>query len=536
MADPELQSISHRRLSAGIKRIPGGRELAPQHHFGLDIAATNLLAMASSTAVDSLASALVARFLRTYNYAETLKAFIHEAGLAPDVGQTSGDDTNGLTIQSLLEEKKIFDHSVNFERYGKDNRETDLWSVPAPSKPTIVSTPTSSNLLSASVELWEHSGVPARPSIISAGADRQVHLLATAPENAIQASFSGLSDSPVLSYASILHGRYVFLTNMSGHLLLQRGSQVLDCKKDHAKYAIKVIAHQQENTAESQCAFWVATAGWDATVLVYRVVIPDENSASSPVIGEPIKRIKLATNPESLLFVRHIYTGELLLVLSRRDSTYLYYYEVESVPTETGHDNTAQESHSTECRLLGKQNLAPHSNAWVTFSPSHLALSPHDPGLLAVATSSEPHMKLIIVRLLFPSTKSVDKRDVPAAEATVTQASQALEALALQNREDAAILVQANTFAPQTAYSTPQVVWRPDGSGVWVNGDDGVVRGIETKTGKIISTLKNGHEPGCKVRTIWAGHVDVSGEGEDPAQEEWVISGGFDKRLVVWKV
>jgi WD40 repeat protein len=121
-------------------------------------------------------------------------------------------------------------------------------------------------------------------------------------------------------------------------------------------------------------------------------------------------------------------------------------------------------------------------------------------------------------------------------DAPMTQATQALESLALQNREDAAILVQSNTFAPQTAYSTPQVAWRPDGSGVWVNGDDGVVRGIEAKTGKVIATLKNGHEPGCKVRTIWTGYVDVQGEGDNTAREEWVISGGFDKRLVLWKV
>jgi hypothetical protein len=144
-------------------------------------------------------------------------------------------------------------------------------------------------------------------------------------------------------------------------------------------------------------------------------------------------------------------------------------------------------------------------------------------------------MKVIIVRLLFPSTASPNAPNQSTPDAAVTQASQALEALALQNREDAAILIQANTFAPQTSYSTPQVAWRPDGSGVWVNGDDGVVRGIEIKTGKVVALLKDGHEPGSKVRTIWAGYVAVPNEGDD-VKEEWVISGGFDKRLIVWKV
>lgn len=414
----------------------------------------------------------------------------------------------------------------------------------APSKPTIVSTPTSSNLLAASVELWQNSGrdendvdaepaTSTRPFIISTGADRQMHLLETIPGNKAITSFSGLSDSPVLSFVSILKGRYILMTNMSGHLLLQRGSQVLQSRKDHAKYVVKVILHEEMDQTGSAKVFWVATAGWDATVLLYRMTIPGDQ-ASTPVIGNPVARIKLTSNPESLLFVRHIDTGELLLLVSRRDSSYIYYYQVESSlqdSTEQTESGNAQSS-PRECRLLGQQNLAPHSNAWVAFSPSHMALSPLDPGLLAVATSSEPHMKVIIVRLLFPSTTSPNPT---ASDAAVTQASQALKALALQNREDAAILIQANTFAPQTSYSTPQVAWRPDGSGVWVNGDDGVVRGIEIKTGKVVAQLKNGHEPGSKVRAIWAGYVAVPGAGDD-AKEEWVISGGFDKRLIVWKV
>lgn len=86
--------------------------------------------MAPSTQIDELASAIVARFLRTNAYTETLQAFIREAGLAPDVGQVSGDDTHNLTIQSLLEEKKAYDHSVNFERLGNESREISSWGLP----------------------------------------------------------------------------------------------------------------------------------------------------------------------------------------------------------------------------------------------------------------------------------------------------------------------------------------------------------------------------------------------------------------------
>lgn len=38
---------------------------------------------------------------------------------------------------------------------------------------------------------------------------------------------------------------------------------------------------------------------------------------------------------------------------------------------------------------------------------------------------------------------------------------------------------------------------------MFVNGDDGVIRGLEVKTGKIIASLQGGHEVGSKIRSIW---------------------------------
>ncbi|KAB8233600.1 uncharacterized protein BDW43DRAFT_310955 [Aspergillus alliaceus] len=471
--------------------------------------------MSPTSPSPSLASILVARFLRANNYAETLSAFIREAGLPADAGQVKGDDEEkNWTIEKVIDEKKAFDRTVGFERYGKKG-EKDVWSVPAPSNPKIVETTTSSNILACSVEPWRLSNNEENQDtsyLIATGADKRVHLLKTQAENDTVSSLSGLSDSPILSYVSIQNGEYACLTNMSGQLLLHRNGEILDQRKDHFKYAIKIVAFED---SDPETSVWIATAGWDSKIHLYNLHLSDpDTEPDSIAIGDPIASINLASNPESILFVQHPDTNQLLLLVSRRDSTHLYYYKVQQEPADTPY----------ECPLLGKQNLAPHSNAWVAFSPSCLALNPHDSGLLAVATSALPHMKVIIVRLLFPSTDSLD---VSGDREPVTQATQAFGALALQNREDAAIVIQANTFAPQTAYSTPQVVWRPDGSGVWVNGDDGVIRGVEAKTGKVVTALKDGHVVGSKIRTIWAGWVDG---------EEWLVSGGFDKRLVVWKV
>lgn len=86
--------------------------------------------MAPPNSVDALASALVARFLRANNYTETLQAFVREADLPLDVGHASGDDTHNWSIQNLIEEKRVYDHTVNFERYGGDDKGSDLWTLP----------------------------------------------------------------------------------------------------------------------------------------------------------------------------------------------------------------------------------------------------------------------------------------------------------------------------------------------------------------------------------------------------------------------
>jgi hypothetical protein len=228
--------------------------------------------------------------------------------------------------------------------------------------------------------------------------------------------------------------------------------------------------------------------------------------------------------------VRHPDTDDLYLIVGRRDSTFLYYYRVAEEPdaSEPSHLNITTQG-------AGRQNLAPHANAWIAFSPTSLASCPTDPTLVAIATSHLPYMKLILVRLLFPGTS--EHNSGPGSRGHETQASQARAELALQDREDAAIVLHVSTFAPQTPYSTPQVVWRPDGSGVWVNGDDGVVRGVEARTGKVIALLE-GHEVGSKVRSLWTGMVGVRGTGVGDGterEEEWLVSGGFDKKVIIWK-
>ncbi len=354
-------------------------------------------------------------------------------------------------------------------------------------------------------------------SLFTTSADRRLTMLGTSSFDIVHSSMV-LHDSPILSCAVVIE-RYLISSSMSGQVVLSdlRSKDTLEERREHKKYVVKIAVW------EDQDGVLVATAGWDAKLFLYRIPTQaaDEPLISSRMrLGNPLASITLSTNPEDVLFIRHPDSDTPILLVSRRDSTNLYYY---SFPVQ---HNAPTNSAPATFTLIGSQNLAPHSNAWIAFSPSNLAISPRDPSILAAPTSAVPHMKLIIVRLLIPPIAPNPSGVVEPA----TQAAQARGVLAIQDREDAAILSNTNTLAPQTAYSTPQVCWRPDGSGLWVNGDDGVIRGVEASTGKVVATLRNGHELGSKIRTIWAGWVKV-----DEKQEEWIVSGGFDRKLIVWR-
>lgn len=319
-------------------------------------------------------------------------------------------------------------------------------------------------------------------------------------------SLNHVQDSPILACLPLgaPADSISISCSMSGQVLIYNHvtDKVVEARRDHTKYVIKIAICPNMDRP------WVATAGWDGKVYIYRV----ENPTSG--LGPPVAELTLPTNPEAVTFIQHPEEPAAhILLVTRRDSTSLYFYRLPSLSAST-------------LELLGTQNLAPHSNAWVAFSPSSVAICPTDPAKVAVATSAVPHMKLIIVRLLLPPLNAPDGRGVEPT----TQAAQTRASLAIQDKEDMAILVHVSTLAPQTPYSTPQVVWRPDGTGVWVNGDDGVLRGLEARTGKIVRSLRDGHEIGSKIRSIWCGNVDVHGR-----KEEWLVSGGFDRRLVIWK-
>ncbi|KAF2756339.1 WD40 repeat-like protein [Pseudovirgaria hyperparasitica] len=454
---------------------------------------------------------VVARFLRSNGYDKTLAAFITEAGLPPDAGTTSKHDS--ITIEKVLEEKQAFDLVLNFEKVGLEDGNRGWNALLPPSLPSIVDVlPTSSNLLNVSIESLSSSNGEDSHRLIYSSADRQFcSMQTTSPKGHLELdkTYDQHQDSPVLAWVHLDHN--LLLTgSMSGKLRLfdLEKAEVIHHRQDHTKYVVRVVKWKAFHGT------YIATAGWDCKINLYHTQGPTYS------IGAPIATLTVTSVPETILFMQHPDSSQPILLLTRRNSTSIFYY---AVPDTTSR-GTEESIKSME--LLGRQNLAPHSNAWVAFTPACIAVSPRDPSIVAVATSQEPHMKLMIVRLLIPP---LDKNVITSQEPT--QASQARTELLVADREEAAIMISCNTMASQTAYSTPILVWRPDGSGVWVNSDDGVIRGVDSSSGKVVAQLK-GHTSGTRIRCLWAGYVNPTRNDND--RTEWLVSGGFDQKLIIW--
>jgi hypothetical protein len=69
---------------------------------------------------------LVARFLKANGYEQTLAAFIEEAGVLPEDANVNPGD---LTIEKVLDEKRLFDLAEKFEKVQVVEKD-EKWTEP----------------------------------------------------------------------------------------------------------------------------------------------------------------------------------------------------------------------------------------------------------------------------------------------------------------------------------------------------------------------------------------------------------------------
>lgn len=380
---------------------------------------------------------IIARFLKSNGFQQTLDSFLQEIGLDEEEAAKPGD---GMTLEAILEERRMFSVSPEYELVQEGQEEETL---PYPCVPQLLEGIGSNVLFITVVNANEI------PYIVTACADRTlcIHHGETLKLTRV---LSDLHPSPILSVME--DNGFLVTAGMDGcvHVVNFETGSVHRTLKQHDKYAVHLKTSSKH----------LVTAGYDKRIHVY-----------GPRGDTWLGTIELSSNPEALLLTEADQKD--VLIVSKRDSTFLYYYDLANLPNP-----------------LRQYNLA-EQGSWVSFCCGDIARSPTHPQQYGVVTTSAPTMRFLYL-------------DHSSVEPNVVQ--------------------NARTGAPQDHYSSPRCCFRPSGDAVWVNSDDGVIRAINIQTGKIDVELKK-HDG--RVKALWAGMLHG---------KEVLLSGGMaDSSVCVWK-
>ncbi|CAH6720616.1 uncharacterized protein CLIB1444_04S04082 [[Candida] jaroonii] len=141
------------------------------------------------------------------------------------------------------------------------------------------------------------------------------------------------------------------------------------------------------------------------------------------------------------------------------------------------------------------------------FTPRSIHFKQGDDLQLAIGTSHEPYMRVIIVSVDMGNPGADQPDEVqPGAEPTKI----------IRNK----IIKNILTMSPQDKYSVPFIKWRQDSDGIWVGGDDGKIRGINLCNDEIIEIV--GHDSNIK----WLTSVN---NGDN------LVTVGDDRLIKIWK-
>lgn len=266
----------------------------------------------------------------------------------------------------------------------------------------------------------------------------------------------------------VVSSQYLILCGMNGRAYMGKFSgitnfQIVGEAQIHARLVtdVKVISYDG--------ADYLITMGWDFLVKIFK--ISDDLFTQ---IGEPFKLANQGTCIDACVYQEKIY-----IAVGKSEITLMDVLCLKSRQLEL------------DCRIA--LNDAEFSASG--FTPMCIQIfckQDSDLPLVAVGTSHEPFMRMVIVSL----------KDV-GGEADIKRNQ---------------IIANVNTMSPQDKYSQANIFWRHDGSGLWILGEDGTIRGLDLKLELVALELKQ-HEGRIKS----CAHFD-----------DVVVSCGTDRRVIKW--
>lgn len=238
---------------------------------------------------------------------------------------------------------------------------------------------------------------------------------------------------------------------------------------------------------------YIISIGWDSFLKLHKLTHDNEIVQLS--------EFKLLSNATALELT--FFENKPIFIITRLDSTQLVYF------TPFGDDNQLHELIKVS---LNDAEFSTHGFTPMSISIDSTVLTANGGGLVAIATSHIPYLRIIITKT--PNFNELFQNIQP-----LSSVEQQLSSPTVRGH----ILGNYTTNAPQDKFSQSKILWRLNHSGIWIMGDDGVIRGMDLKNGEIVESLDQGHDSRIKNICI----ADVDGK-------EVLISSGIDKKLNLW--
>lgn len=412
------------------------------------------------------AHSFIAHYLKENGYTETLKAFEAEYGkpipvelpLDENLVDIISDRLKYLSTEDKLQ--SLFDHFADPELSGIKKEHIASWSAPYPQKFAEIA---SIDELVIDSAVFAHEG-------------KKYVLLATTAKNLVVVDIE--TGSKVTEIKDIIGkvvvrkvataSQYVLLCGMNGKVTMgtfgaNMEFSVVAEHQIHARLVTDIRAVEYQGT------FYLVSLGWDFLVKLFKVT----SSGLEPV-GEPYKLANQGT-----CFDVCVYKDRLVVLVGKNEITLM---DVLSSDGATG---------------LGLDFRIALNDAEFSasgFTPMCVKIFPGDIPLVAVGTSHQPFMRVVLVTLKeFGTGADGVKRNQ--------------------------ILANVNTMSPQDNFSQAVLEWRYDGSGLWIVGDDGIIRGYDLSKERVIVSLE-GHDGRIKAISV---------------DRDTLLTCGTDRRVLLWK-
>lgn len=409
----------------------------------------------------------IAHFLKENGYEETLKTFEKEHG-----SQISTDLPHDEALTDIITDRMKYLTTQSSPDSQQDNwLDKDLaqikasqfkeWSVPYPKKLEQLA---SLNELIISTDFFNSNG---KAYLIggTSGKSLVVFDLETGKKVVEIKDVIG----KVVIRRIVVSSQYVLLCGMNGKVYVGSFSNEMDSfdilfeEQIHARLITDVSVVLWKNEDH------LVTMGWDFLVKVWKIT-----SYGLQQLGEPYKLASQGT-----CFDVCTYNDVLYVAVGKNEITLMDVLRM---------DGSYQLC--LDCRIA--LNDAEFSASG--FTPMCIKiLNQEGIPLVAVGTSHEPYMRVVIVTL----------KDVGSDAADIKRNQ---------------IIANINTMSPQDKYSQANIAWRYDGSGLWIMGEDGCIRGLDISKQTVAVELKE-HEGRIKSSTTF---------------EDVIVTCGTDKQILKW--